>query len=52
MTVELQKIGTVAGVDHVPVSRQNASCHCRKTINKNEEDSGDDHAGGGCEGDG
>jgi hypothetical protein len=22
-------------------------CHCRKTINKNEEDSGDDHGDGG-----
>ena len=39
-------VENVAGVDHVPESRQNASCYCQETINKNEGDSDDDRVGG------
>ena len=39
-------VENVAGVDHVPESRQNASCYWQETINKNEGDSDDDRVGG------
>ena len=42
---ELVMVEKVAGVDHVPESRQDASCYCQETINKNEGDSDDDRVG-------